>query len=159
MKPDFLYHGSMYLAAELMPGFKRSGVLVKWDKIESNKYLYATTDKEEAKSLGFASAIEKIYGLDEYHTLEDGSISMKLRDAGVSLKDLGSLDVYVYTIPNKDDDHWVLNNNHFNNIENEYKTDRAIMHIGEVEKLDVVEWIKSKKIKIINSSPAFEAWK
>ena len=159
MKPDFIYHGSMYQSAELMPGFKRSGKLVKWDKVENNMYLYATTNKEEAISLGFASAVEKVYGLDEYHTGEDNSISLKIAKKGITLNHLSDLEIYVYTIPVKHDDEWVLNNNHHNNINTEYKTTKTIMDIGRMEKIDVKKWLDSKKVNLINASPAFEAWK
>ena len=43
-----------------------TGVEVKWDKTESNKWLYATTMMGEAVALGFASVIEKKYRLDRY---------------------------------------------------------------------------------------------
>jgi len=52
-----LFHGSGFDQSELMPGFYRSGNLVKWDETESNMFLYTTTEREVAIGQGFASTV------------------------------------------------------------------------------------------------------
>lgn len=150
MSPKMLYHGSMFRQDELMPSFKRTGKLVRWDQTENNQYLYATTDKEEAIGLGFSSAVEKVYRLDEYHSDDQGGISLKIPNKAVTLQNLMRLDVFLYTIAYRQSDGWVLNNNEYNNLKTEYKTQRTITVFEKLEKIDVRKWMKTKNIKLVN---------
>lgn len=157
MTNQYLYHGSMYNQKELMPGFKRSGVEVKWDKTESNHFLYATTERSIAENLGFASAIEKKFHLKSFHCKGDTLVAES--DLNLTMEDLASLEVHIYTIEIKPDDNWVKNNNEHNRMDSEYKTKNTIENIEKTEPLNIVEWLKNKKVIFTKNVPAFEGWK
>lgn len=155
---DTLYHGSRFKQKELMPGFKRTGVEVKWDKTESNHFLYATSVKATAASLGFASAIEKMFELDEYHT--DGNKITIVCKKDLTEHDLQRVIVYLYTINNLPEDEWVKNDNEHNKLDTEYKTTKTITDgIETVEQLDTKEWLKDKEITFKKSEVAEESHK
>lgn len=144
--PTTLYHCSAYSNKELLrPGIKHTGKIVEWDNGESNEYLYATTDKEEALSLGFATAIEHKYKLDRY-TTKGNQITIASSD-NILFKELSKLEFYLYSIQVKPEDGWIKNNNPNNQITTEWKTDQDISSF-DAEKVDVHKWLKTKYITI-----------
>jgi len=122
-----LYHGSMFSQNELMPGYKRSGELVQWDKTESNAWLYATTEESMAILLGIVSAWEKTFDMTFSKIEEDKKIIYA--EFGTEIKkitDLMDVPVYLYEIAKRDEDKWVKVNNPYNNIDTEWKTQSTI---------------------------------
>lgn len=146
--PGLLYHGSGFKQDELKPGFSHSGNVVAWDKYENNTYLYATSDKESAKLLGFSSALEKKFKL--YHTTIDEdkrTIELVFDDCPPSKEEILNIDVYLYSLK-YDPTVWIKNNNPFNKICSEYKTKATIKDIIEREHLDIPEVLKDFTINI-----------
>ena len=134
--PKVLYHGSAFKQDELMPGFRHSGKLVTWDKYESNAFLYATTEKEQAKLLGIMSGIEKKYSLK--HTRFDvnqKTIDLTFDGRHPHVDDIMASPVYLYTIPLNEQ--WKRVNNPVNGIDTEYKTSATIKELLDVQTLDV----------------------
>lgn len=152
--PSYLYHGSMYKQNELMPGFKRSHQLVRWDKTEDNTWLYTSDNREDAIMLGISSAIEKKYLLDRYR-YDSRNKAMILDISGpCRLEDLYKLEVYLYTIRAEKRDGWQLNFNPENNIVGEYKTQETIDgNIVRCEKIDVRNVLRDIEVKINCKTP------
>lgn len=146
--PPGLFHGSMYKQKELMPGFKRSGQLVKWDVHESNKWLYATSSKQEAILLGIGSAAEKTLDMEQYsYDLNTMKMTIKL-PGNVTVNDLSKLEVYVYTISPDVEDGWHKNHNASNKITTEWKTERTIDdNLVKVERVDVAAVLRDWDIR------------
>ena len=145
--PHLLYHGSAFNDEELMPGYKRTGILVEWDETESNKFLYATTSKKEAIKLGLASSIEKTFKLNKFKT-EGDSIFIVIEGNELSYAKLCKLPLYVYTIRTTDRDGWVANNNEHNNMSDEWKTDQTIRGLAAIEHVDIKEFFKDYRVEI-----------
>ncbi len=145
--PLVLFHGSAFNDNELRPGFERSGVLVEWDETENNRYLYATTSKEDARLLGLASALEKRFLLDRF-SYEDKTIKIVTPEKDLKTASILSLDVYLYTIKTNRDDDWVKNNNQSNHIDSEWKTDHSPIRFQNKEKVDVLKLLKTYNIHI-----------
>lgn len=143
--PEVLYHASAFETRELMPGFKRTGVLVSWDKTESNQWLYASTDCEAVLSLGFASALEKMFLLDRFTT--DGDYITIIASNPISRHELEMVDVHIYTIKPSPADGWVKNNNQSNHLTTEWKTQKTVQYTSR-EELDIGAWLKTKKITL-----------
>jgi hypothetical protein len=142
-----LYHGSGFDQTELMPGFMRSGKIVKWDEVESNEWLYTTTDKQEAISQAFASMLEKTYETTGYHT-KGNEITVTLAgDSKPSTQELTKLQIFLYSIRLEEEDKWVKNNNEHNQIKTEWKTQSIIdRHIIGKEQVDLAAWLATKRI-------------
>lgn len=142
-----LYHGSGFEQQELMPGFKRSGKVVKWDGTESNEWLYATTEKEEAIAQGFASILEKEFDVERYKT-SGKNIEIHITGSRTPTRlAMGKFKLYIYTMPLLEGDGWRLVNNLHNGMKNEYKTKQTIE--GEhlvCESVDVKGWLEGKSI-------------
>lgn len=141
------YHGSRFISDDglLMPGFKRSGELVRWDGTESNKWLYATKIKALAESLGIATALEKQYNTTRFN-IENNVVTIWLNNKfGLTEKELYALEVYIYEIEERDEDGWVPVNNHKNSIEDEWKTTHSVEY-GHYYRLDIRKWFEGKKI-------------
>jgi hypothetical protein len=154
-----LYHGSGFDQNELMPGFKRSGKVVKWDNTESNEWLYVAVTKEEAVSMGFASVIEKNYLLDRYKSHGKDIVIFIESGRLPTLAELLKLDVYLYTIQKDDKHEWVLVNNPTNDIKEEYKTKHTLTDcIISKEKIDIVKWAAGKSIKVVDKKHAANNW-
>lgn len=134
-----LYHGSGYKHRILLPGFERSGVERRWDKTESNRYLYATTEPVMAVLLGIASAIEQRYPLDEFHI--DGK-EVTYRVAGGKKVNLRNLPVWLYTLDG-DDQSWTKVNNVSNGMDTEYRTQRRIIP-QSVQKIVFPDWLDNQ---------------
>lgn len=143
---DILYHGSMYSITDgvLMPGFKRSGELVEWDKTESNEWLYAIGNKSLAETLGVFSALEKKYNVSRC-TIVNKVVYIESA-TNLTNCDIGTLDVYIYTI-DATKNNWVLVNNEFNRIQDEYKTKDTVTPISSY-KLNVNDWLRDKRLKV-----------
>lgn len=154
-----LYHGSGFKQNELQPGFKRSGELISWDQTESNKYLYATTDKDSAITLGFASAVDKKYLLDRFINTDD-KVIIKLSDKKLpSVSELLSIDVYLYEIRYDEKDGWIKNYNKHNNLNTEYKTKQTIRsNLVRVNKVNIEHYFKDKSIRVSNDRPGYSGW-
>jgi hypothetical protein len=121
-----LYHGSGFDQEELMPGFLRTGKIVRWDEVESNEWLYTTTSKEEAISQAFASMIEKTYGSVHYQT-EGNHICIGFEGEAIpTLKELEQLVLWLYTIRLDEADEWQKNANEHNQIKTEWKTQSIV---------------------------------
>lgn len=151
MTPAVLYHGSAFLTAELKPGFQHTGVLVRWDETETNKFLYATTERETAIALGFASAVEKKYGLDRFqHDPGQLIVNCPRQPHGytVTEEQLCQVEVWLYTLYPNSRDHWVLNKNPHNRLKTEYKTEATIRQIHRVDQIDVRSWLRGYEVTL-----------
>jgi hypothetical protein len=144
--PATLYHGSKFKQTELKPGFLHTGVLVKWDKTESNEFLYATTEFNTAAELGFASSLEKIFTMDCFH-VDKGHIVIQTPDK-ITTTQLEQAVVYIYTIECLDKDNWIKNDNEHNGLDTEYKTKCTVRSIKECIKLDVRKWLSNYSVEI-----------
>lgn len=144
-----LYHGSMYKQNELMPGYKRSGKLVEWDKIENNTWLYATTEKQLAIGLGLVSAWEKTFEVN-YASIDVKTKALYVEfEKEIDRQALFEVPLFVYTIAFKTIDNWKRVGNPYNNIESEYKTKNTITDaIIEVEQINIKKFLSGFKIGI-----------
>lgn len=149
-KPTTLYHGSMYKQTELMPGYKRSGKLQTWDGVESNLHLYVSSSKEEAELLGVGSAAEKVFETERYIELK-GNIWL-YTSKPIKLEDVMNLEVYIYTIPYREEDGWRKNDNPYNNIDTEYTTRNTVTGIT-VQRINIRQLLKGKTVTL-TTAPA-----
>ena len=147
--PELLYHGSRYQQNELMPGFKRSGRLVRWDETESNEFLYTTSDRAAAIELGFASSIEKEFDIDRFH-VDENKIQIQT-DKPLSLYRLKQVPLFLYTISFEDRDGWIKNRNTNNGLCTEYKTKNTIHAIVSCERIAVPAWLEQYKLELKHS--------
>lgn len=163
--PTHLYHGSAYLHHELMPGYARSGKLVKWDETESNEWLYATTNMRSAQLLGLASAVEKHYLLNHFKIHDEG-ITFVVEGNALTYANLKGLGVFLYTLVPRQQDGWVKNNNEHNNLDTEWKTKATIRDgIKSAQRLDLGKWLDEIHVEIEyvdkngrSKGPAFLNW-
>lgn len=148
--PGYLYHGSMYQQSELMPGFKRSGQLVKWDGCEDNTWLYATADREEATLLGISSAIEKQAGLKRYsHVAGSKVINIEFYENPMTVDQIYRLPVHLYTLKGDKSDGWMANFNATNGMVSEYKTQQTVTGgVVRTEAIDVRNFLHGWRINI-----------
>lgn len=148
--PAFLYHGSMYHQPELMPGFKRSGKLVRWDNIEDNTWLYTSKIKEEAIMLGISSAIEKTFPLKHYmYDKARNNIKIELYEGTLTREEIYKLPVYLYTLKTDPEDGWIWNYNPANGLSGEFKTQRTVdKSILKTEVVDIKDALKNIVILI-----------
>ena len=156
---NYLYHGSKFAnnGKPLTPGFFHSGEEVFWDgKFESNRYLYACDNKDNAILLGIGSMAEKefntigfVYELngDEAHFLFETDELITEKELQEKLKDKS---VYLYTIRVKREHEWIENKNACNNIEGEYKTLKHIPSKDYVQsEIKVMQWLEKNNWKIV----------
>jgi hypothetical protein len=143
-----LYHGSGYRQTELKPGVHYTGEVVRWDKTESNEWLYATTSMEEAIAQGFASTVEKHFKLARYKT--HGKHLELVFDGPVpSIEQLHALSVYLYKI-DWIKDQWVKVDNLHNGMTNEYKTQAILKDvIDSCTAVDLRHWLSRKEVKLL----------
>lgn len=158
----YLYHGSKYKHRELKPGFMWTGEEKNWDQTESNRFLYATKARDAAIDMGFASALEQDFLLKRIQTrgnrvvitIESGP--MPTRD------DLKKIVVYVYKIDKKDADGWQEVNNRFNNMAEEYKSDKNIpaSSIVQTQEIKMADWLLAREITVKDAlgKPAWSGW-
>lgn len=146
--PMYLYHGSGFKQTELKPGYQYTKKLVTWDGYESNAFLYATTDKQEAMLLGISSKWEKEWTLKTTNINHDNkTIDLCFEGKAPSIKELYSIDCWLYTILYEPHD-WIKNRNPYNGIDTEYKTKQTIRDISDVQKIDVEQVLKSYQVNI-----------
>lgn len=158
MLPNKLFHGSAFNDRILKPGFEHTGVEVRWDETESNRFLYATTDKDAAIGLGWASSIEKSFELDRFKFEGDTLvIELSPKHQGVSLRDLLACSVFLYTLKPKPEDQWVLVDNAVNNFKSEYKT-QATIKVNPPTRIDLRGWLRNKNVVLNSKSPASASW-
>lgn len=147
---ELLYHGSMYAQEELMPGFKRSGELVEWDHTESNKFLYATTERDVALMQGFASAVEKTWPVERFLTRGIRMTVYIVSDKFPSTREIEALTIYLYTLKLNAADGWKRNSNKFNGLNSEWKTEQTIKEsILSREQLDVGQWLRHRRLEFV----------
>lgn len=147
--PNRLFHSSAFAVTELKPGFLITGEEVRWDETESNKFLYATEDKDFASQMGFATAIDKHTMMNEFHSKDDLiEIVLDKESQPMSRGLLKTINYYLYTIRFRLGDKWIKNENPINNAPNEWKTDRPINAILRVERISCMDYIKDKDLII-----------
>lgn len=152
-----LYHGSGYKQTELKPGFHHTGTITKWDKTESNEWLYATTLMEEAIAQGLASVAEKHWKLARFQS-SNNDLVLIFDGACPTRKHLEELTVYLYKI-DWDKDAWIRVDNLHNGMTNEYKT-KSIIHtdmIDDCTQVNIRQWMSRKNV-IIKSKTAAMNW-
>jgi hypothetical protein len=152
-----LYHGSFYQTDELKPGLAHTGDLTRWDQTESNAYLYATDDREEAIRQGIASAIEKCFDVDRHHTSATAFEIYYAPDAKrkPTIEAINKLHIYLYTIDFTDHDGWMIVNNQHNGLKDkEYKTLRTLREqVTQRDLIRVGEYLKHHQLKLIEEVP------
>lgn len=159
MLPSKLYHGTGFNDLVLKPGYEHTGKEIKWDETESNRYLYATTDKESAIGLGWASSIEKSFELDRFKIEGDILvIELSSKHRQVGLKELLECPVFLHEFKPKSTDHWELVGNAVNNFQSEYKTNETIRMTKAPTRIDIRKWVRTKKATIINNPPPSAGW-
>lgn len=148
--PAFLFHSSAYKQDRLQPGFNHSGVLVRWDKTESNEWLYAADKKDEAIMLGISSAIEKKWDLQRYkYDAKSRRLDIEVVDQNITKSDIDKLTVYIYTLRPEAKDGWIENFNPVNGLKGEYKTQGTIdENIVRCETVDVIGALRGYSINI-----------
>lgn len=123
----YLFHSSAYLHEELRPGFYYTQQEKRWDKFETNHFLYASSVKEDAVDQGFASAMEQRCQIDQYRSTSDGEILIRLNNLyPVSVSEIETIDIYLYRIRFMSQDGWMKNNNPNNNLSTEWKTNHVV---------------------------------
>lgn len=141
--PNKLYHGSAYLDTTLKPGFEHTGVEVKWDQTETNRFLYATTEVETATLLGFGSAVEKQFPLNRF-TIRGSVVKLEIEgDLTPSVKTLLAIPVYLYELTPGALDGWVANSNEHNGLTTEYKTSRTVRPSKPAQLINLTAWFKA----------------
>lgn len=153
-----LYHGSGYDQDELMPGFKRSGKIVRWDKTESNEWLYVSSTMEEAIAMGLASVIEKTYNIARYNT-SGNEITIEIEHGRIPTpQEIERTAVYLYTIAYQPEV-WVKVGNAHNGSTTEYKTKETIKDaILSKEQIDLKTWLSRKTLKIVPPGSISSRW-
>jgi hypothetical protein len=142
-QPTTLYHGSLFKQNEIQPGFNHTKKLVQWDVTESNQWLYATSEREEAIRLGIGSGTEKAFDSERYATIGD-DIYIYCRKP-IDLSAFFDMTIYLYTFPFRGDDGWVKVMNPHNNIETEWKTQETVRNIT-VERIDLKKFLVGKNL-------------
>ena len=147
--PLYLYHGSAFKQSELKPGYEHSKELVKWDRYESNDYLYATSDRDQAILLGISSAWEKKWDLKRVHIDHDrATVEAEFYEDKPAFKELRAVECWVYTLQ-YDQNVWMRNRNPYNDIDTEYKTKRTIKRIIDINKIDTQKILERFDVKIL----------
>jgi len=132
----------------LKPAYKITGKEEKWDKTESNKFLYATTDIKEALELGFASSINQLFLLNRFQS--KANIFVVSTERISDKKSVLSLKFWQYSIKPNQNDGWQKVNNKFNNNSNEWKTLSDVVPISAIEIIGK-EYLKDKIVIFANS--------
>lgn len=152
--PEMLYHGSSFKQDILKPGFAHTGLKVEWDRTESNEFLYADEDTEEAISMAFASTIEQKYKLSHYQTKGNRiTITLAKGEKKVDKNELSKLKGYIYYIANISNDGWVKVNNQYNHSTTEWKTKKHIdQNLLGLSEINFGDWLKQKELNVIIES-------
>lgn len=160
MLPSVLYHGSRFKSTELKPSFLVTGKLVEWDGTESNRFLYAGTDKDLAIMMAAAAQAES-QGAVEIHTTPTEFVA--LWDGSRPRSALFHLTIYLYTLNVLPEDNWVKVNNPNNPDVDEYKTQTTFSNKRfMVQIINWDDWCESKGIKVkigdVKKNPASLRW-
>jgi len=141
-----LYHASPYLTDTLKPGFEITGTLTTWDGTESNRFLYSSTDLNEACLNAVCSKIDsdKSVSVSRYR-FDDKNFIVHLSSGKLTESDIRKHFVYLYQIDSSDE--WSAVNNAYNGSSTEYKTARSIKP-NSVAK--ITNPIGNRKIKIMH---------
>lgn len=150
-KGEKLYHGSAWRNVVLKPGIHYGGVEKQWDETESNRFLYATRDRNLAVAMGMVGLLED-YAFDRFHYGEDGINIETDTDAGVILRGLEGKYVYLYVIVVREDQGWVKVRNKHNNAVDEWKTDTVLSEGWEIEDVRVTEWLRQNRFRITTAA-------
>lgn len=140
-----------------MPGIVHSQEEVFWDgRFESNRFLYACANAENAILLGIGSMAEKEVGTIGFlYSYEDREAQFLFKpDELITVEQLEKLlegkSTYMYTIQVKRDQEWVQNKNVYNNIDDEYKTMGSIPETDYVlSEIKVLQWLKKNNWKLL----------
>lgn len=155
-----LFHASFYFTQTLQPGFYASGIEVKWDETESNRFLYATTDRDEAIDQGFFSAMEKMGSVDRIHS-SGNHITVDCDDPSELSKLMQKTSIHLYSLDASVSDQWVPVNNKRNGLLGEYKTSVRGVKYHSHELIHYGTWVRDKKITYARRQhqPGFLSWK
>lgn len=151
-----LYHASSYDADVLMPGIYLAGELIKWDETESNEYLYACLDQQEAIAQGFFSGFSKVTYVKEIHS-HDNTVTVVCQDPRKLMRYAGQLIVYLYAISGNHE--WIAVDNKHNGMKGEYKTKSKVSTFLYKQSISYAEWSRNKKIKFLGLKPDYLSWK
>jgi hypothetical protein len=156
-----LFHGSMYEQDELMPGYKRSGVLHSWDECESNEWLYATTNLDEAIRQGLYSLLAQQFDvkrvssagkqvvIEIYPDQKPPQLDAYERFKNNSQEFFNTFKIYLYSIDQRDKDEWVRNHNPHNHLTTEWKTQSVIKDaIRAVSVIEPMLWMGRREMTL-----------
>lgn len=129
-----LFHGSRFNHRVLSPAIKHTGTKVEWDDTESNEWLYATSEENDAVLFGLFSYIEQTSPIEGLHL--DGK-EVTLDGEPVNLD---GIVIFVYTLDKTDD--WTLVNNDVNGYAEEYKTKSDVRPL-HVKRVNALKFLKS----------------
>lgn len=151
--PAILYHGSAYRTSLLKPGLKASMAPKHYDQTESNAYLYATPERDEALFHAFCGIIEHHYNAKRVRKDQD-QIQIDLEDSLVpTLAALSPLQLYLYRFCPEPDDQWVLVDSAQNPGYPEYKSQAEIgQERFQRTSLPVGTWLDSHKVNFVTPS-------
>jgi hypothetical protein len=139
----------MYLQDEIKPGFHHTGEITEWDYTESNKYLYATTEKDQAIIQGFISACEKTWPVNRV-LVRGNKITVGIEGNHPEINEVHALTVYLYTLNVHSDDQWEKNNNAFNGMTSEWVTQQTIRErIAARETINLPAWLSTKRLVFV----------
>lgn len=126
MVPATLFHGSPWKTDDLKPGFLRTGKLKEYDQTESNRYLYATDQIDEAVFQGFCSLLERHYDIASFHS--EGKLIEIRMDSFVlpTIAAVSWLELWCYHIVTLEEDGWERVNSEQNPGYPEYRTQSTI---------------------------------
>lgn len=122
MNAPQLYHGSAYRHDILRPGIHHTGVLQRWDDTESNEWLYASTDRQEAILNGLCSALSQEFRVDRF-SWDDNAFVITSADK-ITERDVRQARPLLYTLPPGAS--WKKVNNEVNGSDTEWKTKECV---------------------------------
>lgn len=153
--PHTLYHGSAFEAAQLRPGFCHNGTLRTWGfapsrnsgGMETNHYLYATTDVRVATDCAALRALElSCWGLQESFQGESGLV-LAFREP-VAMQDLEALPAFVYLLRPRASDCWIRNQELADPLrDGQYRTRRTIEPVNR-QAVQMATWLRNRRAVI-----------
>lgn len=149
--PMYLYHASGFLTDTLRPGIFYTGEIQRWDKTESNEYLYATPFRDMCINLGISSAVDKKYMLNEYHTSENEMVVEFVLDKDsllMNYRQLVLLPVFLYKMKPTIADRWEPVINESSTPGSEWKTKNNITKFVKKERVNVKQWLDERTVII-----------
>ena len=144
-----LFHGSRFRQTELMPGFQRSGEMVRWDQTESNLWLYATSNQDEAVRQGLFAIFANAFDVKRC-TSAAGQLVIELYPqlATFGMEAwLRQQSLFLYQLHAEDGGVWVKNDNAHNKLVTEWKT-QATVKPESVDVIDIEAWLAKRNLKI-----------